>query len=1557
MIRRFRPYMLLFALSLAMLMVSSGLPASAQVDKLEEAVEGEAPEAETVEEEQRKKASGSGGNGDLSSEVELEAETPVGPPIQSLAQQEQQEGRELVDLRTRTSRTFALPDGYRESHLFPGSIHYRSEGEWREIDNTLVASETSQWAYENKANRYTGYLPRTLADAPVRFELGDAWVELKLVGAEASPAEVSGAMATYPDVLPGVDARYTAVADALKEDLILASPEATSTFIFDIETSEGLAISEDGAGGINLKDGSGGPTIWIPPAAMYDSSDEERTKIIDLDLRTGEQGLSIALVADPTWLAAPGRVFPVTIDPTQAIKGALKDTWIRDDNVTASYPTGGKIRTGFNDAGDERRALIRFDELQTAIPKKSKVVNAKLSLHVLETTTTNPITIKAHRISKDGWTADASWKFRDPANNAQWTTHGGTHATETNDKFVNKNVGGSTGAREFWFPAPVAQGWVNEQYNNRGFLMKAPTGANNTVMFASTEYTDPLGNTAPPELTITHFPWLGKESPFKYESIRLNDRMSLHVNVANGNLVAEANDLKIKGTGIDAQVDRFYNVTPIDSEGTREEGAFGPGWLMGTGPDVELEEFGWFNSESGGHVGYHGPSGFRVRFDKRVGAAGYDSAPAINSDLTKDTSRDFPFHLKSDKDEGKLKFSATGRLEQQADRNNNQINFSYENGKLTSITDTRNRRITFGYDPLWGYVDEVYDSAGDRRYLYTYDANGRLATYQDPLLNITTYRYDGAGRLAEIEDPRNNKTVITYDTQGRVDLITRITDTANGTGPTTDFDYPAGSTAVSDPSNHSVTHHYDYLGRVTKVVDQLGNETYAGYSQNSNVNEYSDTGASGSYFKFSYNNRNLTGVTLPTGGTMSMGYDDKDHPHSATSVSDFRGNSIEYNHDADGNLEMTKYWCTTASDGTTTCDHKINYVYGSETQQISTTESIQHKGLLKRIDPPPIADATSPGNDTVLEYNNFGELTRIDAPGPNGDRSFTYDAVSRVRTMTNGKGETSTFTYDDLDRLDRVDFADGTYIDYDYDPNGNLILRDDSETAGATQWTYDELNRARTKSPEKGEPTEYDYYANGNMRSVTYSGSFSVSYEYNEANQVKRVIDPGKDATTGTADDLVTTFGYNTGYQRDRTTYPNDVQILTTYDVARRPETIKATHVPSAEVIASLDYTYKNGSGKDTPLVQTETGKAGYKTTYSYDKVSRLQKAETKNTSTGSVTKTYKYDYDKHGNLLSETVDGSTSSFGYDGGTGDGDGHSFNELESGRGKTFDYDGNGNLLKSSDGSWTFSYNAKNQTMGATTPEGSVTGMDYLDGDQTERGSTADETFTWDLLGLGSEQDAQGLTRFVRDDTGALVSMIDPNNERHYYVFDRLGSVINMTDSTGGNEAGYAYTPYGDEKNNTNPALENPWRFAGGYLDPNGLYKFGTRYYSPDLFRWTQIDPVQGELKNPMEAQNHYLYANLNPVNITDPSGRFFEDVLEALFFGKSTYNLFAAAADADGEIDDELAIAVGSEILGAAVGTTCAVGFGLITGGVGLGATALCIGAGEAAGYGLEQVAQ
>jgi hypothetical protein len=126
----------------------------------------------------------------------------------------------------------------------------------------------------------------------------------------------TGSRASYPDALPGVEVRYTALADAVKEELVLSGPDAPTSYTYDLQMSEGLSASENPHGGIDVKDARGSSVFFIPPPAVWDAANPIRpdaSATIQLGRDRAGQTLTIAIGRD--WLQAPVRTFPVVVDP------------------------------------------------------------------------------------------------------------------------------------------------------------------------------------------------------------------------------------------------------------------------------------------------------------------------------------------------------------------------------------------------------------------------------------------------------------------------------------------------------------------------------------------------------------------------------------------------------------------------------------------------------------------------------------------------------------------------------------------------------------------------------------------------------------------------------------------------------------------------------------------------------------------------------------------------------------------------------------------------------------------------------------------------------------------------------------------------------------------------------------------------------------------------------------------------------------------------------------------------------------------------------------------
>lgn len=100
---------------------------------------------------------------------------------------------------------------------------------------------------------------------------------------------------------------------------------------------------------------------------------------------------------------------------------------------------------------------------------------------------------------------------------------------------------------------------------------------------------------------------------------------------------------------------------------------------------------------------------------------------------------------------------------------------------------------------------------------------------------------------------------------------------------------------------------------------------------------------------------------------------------------------------------------------------------------------------------------------------------------------------------------------------------------------------------------------------------------------------------------------------------------------------------------------------------------------------------------------------------------------------------------------------------------------------------------------------------------------------------------------------------------YYHFDALGSVVALSDATGALAESHAYSPFGEV--NHPSAVGNPYLFTGREYDPeSGLYYYRNRYYSPELGRFLEPDPL-----GYTDGMNLYAYVNQNPVNYVDPMG--------------------------------------------------------------------------------------
>jgi RHS repeat-associated protein len=323
----------------------------------------------------------------------------------------------------------------------------------------------------------------------------------------------------------------------------------------------------------------------------------------------------------------------------------------------------------------------------------------------------------------------------------------------------------------------------------------------------------------------------------------------------------------------------------------------------------------------------------------------------------------------------------------------------------------------------------------------------------------------------------------------------------------------------------------------------------------------------------------------------------------------------------------------------------------------------------------------------------------------------------------------------------------------------------------------------------------------------------------------------------------------------------------------RRASTIARaalTELRNANALATLsyaDYGY-DAVGNPTSIVTSESSAV-----LSYDNRDRLAEVCYQSSCPGSGDPFIRYAYDAVGNRSSETRPAGASTYSYDaadqitsvatlGGTVTyGFDSNGNETQAGA-KTYAYDLAGRLTSANDGTTTvaYSYDGDGNRLLASTGVAASQKTNYL----------------WDVnnglpqLALERDGDSAVLRDYLY---GNGVASMDAGAATHYFHRDGIGSIANVTSSTGSTEWTYSYEPYGSAKTAAQDdpsAPTNLLRFAGEYLDPaSGLVNLRARQYDTATGRFLSVDPRARSLTTP--SIGSYVYADDRPSLFIDPSG--------------------------------------------------------------------------------------
>jgi RHS repeat-associated protein len=1243
------------------------------------------------------------------------------------------------DLSSAYTTTTIEPSGVHKTELSTAPLNYQdAQGTWRAIDNTLVATTGGGW--HNTADSSSVQLPSDLS-SPVTLSNGTSTIGFTLVGANSGSANegtVAASTATYPDALTATTVAEQAVSSGVKETLSLASTAGPSTFTWHLSLSSGLHAATDGAG-IDIDSGTATVATMAAPTVT-----DAAGAVGPASFVLNAAGTSLTLTVDPTWLGAPARVFPVTVDPsTSYLSEADGCTLLQATPTTASCSTTD-LGVGYS-GGKIQRSVVHFHAMSDgSIPVDAQVVNAYLSLPV--DTLSGSVTLNAYPLTRAYSNSAATWNSYDGTH--AWTTAGGDYASTPT---VSGSVP-SSGNLNMAIPTSVAQSWLNGTSPNDGLLLKASNESSGTNL-ADFEPSDTYGDF----LDVYWTPSTGIAAGYPMVSHTLDDHLTLGVNAADGNLIVHSTDLSISGAaGQNEAVDGYYN-----SENLSPYTALGDGWSFGEGPGVYLE----VNTDN---VTIFLPSGQPAVF--MDSGASWTTPAGVDAVLTEPTSGHYS--LTYNKTQEVMKFTSqtcsSWAVPETSvnDRNGETITYAYSGTCdpsgipfMSSITDTEGRVTTVSNNgnEYTGLSDPQTPTA--RTVTYNVSAYPKLLSSENTSGNYTYFTYGGSGaQITQIEDPNGNYTVIAYDGSGRVSTVTYVTNVGTMTGSTYTFAYFPGTTAspnsgyttVTDPNSHVTTYYYNSSDLQTKVTDGNSNSRSGTYNADNQPSTLTDAITPAGVTNLMYDAKeNQTEAQAPANGldTPSTSYTNyqltsgpSGYAYLPSSSVDAQNGCSVLGYDATGNVINTYSGEAAVSgvgEGTNPgCSSTTTYLGHSSAGYegdagVSCTNAKTGEICWSK-------DAD--GNQTNYAYDTAGDLASVTPPSPQGATTSTYDSLSRVASVTNGDGNSGTpgtittvqsattnmsasnVSTQTTTLTSNTTKGDTVVVIVGTNPVNPVISVSSITGGGVGTW---HLGKATSSTGAGDEEIWYGYANTGGSNSITVTMSAGTTSIGTVAIELSGV------ASSSPLDVSGSTLGTSTtaGTASLTTTAAGDLVI----DAANTFNGITAS--PGSPW---TDYAGPTQSGcACNPVADRLAATTGaYSTSWTqspsgaYVSVGVALKAAVETTA---------YTYDAMDRVTQALYGGNAACI----------------PSSGNCITYTYDADGNLISRVDntGTTTFTYDALNRLIDKGTPSGA---------DACSGSSPAGITYTYDgASNLSTSCDALGTTHYSYDGGNRLTSQVEPS----------------------------------------------------------------------------------------------------------------------------------------------------------------------------------------------------
>jgi RHS repeat-associated protein len=770
--------------------------------------------------------------------------------------------------------------------------------------------------------------------------------------------------------------------------------------------------------------------------------------------------------------------------------------------------------------------------------------------------------------------------------------------------------------------------------------------------------------------------------------------------------------------------------------------------------------------------------------------------------------------------------------------------------------------VIFTGDGLWHRTDFTYtDSYSDGANHNTF-AYPTTITDPDSFASTVQYNYDFGG-VTRGQDPKGAVQTITYDFAGRTDRITNQTSGAYLRYVYATSGYVATYSTIQNGAGEAYTiTYFDGAGRVRASGADLPNST-GGYS--GELTFYDVMGR----MSQQTNPAEMNASWVPSG-------DDAAGWASTLQTYDWKGRPLRTTNPDGSYRENTYGGCGCAGgEQITTRDErgrgkrytddvlgrlvKVEELNWNQTVYATTDYTLNVRDQLTL--------SNQAGQTRSFAYDGYGRLQSRTTP-EQGASTYTYFADDTTQTITDARGATTTFTYNNRQLVTGITYgipsgvAATPNVTVGYDSAGNRTSMTDG--LGSASYAYNTLSQmtseTRTFTGVGSFTLSYGYNLSGQLNSITNPWSAQVGYGYDKVGRPTNVSGSGYSGVSS----YVNSLAYR-AFGLKQMAYNNGRTLSIQYDNRMRTT---QWNIPS---VMGWNYNYSYfGENTGRVMYAQNINDGTLDRSYDYDHVGRLlashsgaeARAHMGIGPSGTVDGPYaqRYFYDVWGNITSREGWG-------------GDNPAFTaSYTNNKRNGLTYDASGNLTN--DGQ-SFTYDAIGQAATASYT-GYLLQQNY-DGDglrakKIDAGAT---TYYLRSTVLGGQVVAEinGSGAWQRGYVYLGGQLLAVQQGGVYWIHhDPVAKSKRVTNSSGTVVSTVELDPWGgNTSRNSNDAFQ-PRKFTTYERDGNASDEAMFRRYNRWWSRFDQPDPSSASynLGEP-QSFNRYAYVQNDPVNFVDPSG--------------------------------------------------------------------------------------